>query len=160
MHTKLEGANLVFSVPALVKCYEGDLGLDAQDWKALTRLSLSEAAIKSNLKNDFMASRCQCKTHCTRNSCRCKKRGTICTSKCHKGSECLNQPGQVAKLKQGSSKRDRKPEVCACMFACKVISLQLKIISRNWRSKGLRGIRSLRNSVSIENVWTHSENCI
>ena len=32
-------------------------------------------------------------------------------------------------------------------------------ISRNWRSKGLRGIRSLRNSMSIENVWTHSENC-
>ena len=29
-------------------------------------------------------------------------------------------------------------------------------ISRNWRSKGLRGIRSLRNSVSIENVLTHS----
>ena len=25
-------------------------------------------------------------------------------------------------------------------------------ISRNWRSKGLRGIRSLRNSMSIENV--------
>ena len=33
------------------------------------------------------------------------------------------------------------------------------LISRNWRSKGLRGIRSLRNSMSIENVWTHSENC-
>ena len=32
-------------------------------------------------------------------------------------------------------------------------------ISRNWRSKGLRGIRSLRNSMFIENVWTHSENC-
>ena len=32
-------------------------------------------------------------------------------------------------------------------------------ISRNWRSKGSRGIRSLRNSMSIENVWTHSENC-
>ena len=38
----------------------------------------------------------------------------------------------------------------ACMY---------KFISRNWRSKGLRGIRSLRNSMSIENVWTHSENC-
>ena len=101
-----------------LECYEGDLGLDAQDWKALTRLSLREAAIKSNPKNDFMVSRCQCKTKtsCTRNSCRCKKRGTICTSKCHKGSECQNQAGQVAKLKQGSSKRDRKPEnqqVCA-----------------------------------------------
>ena len=35
----------------------------------------------------------------------------------------------------------------------------LVLISRNWRSKGLRGIRSLRNSMSIENVWTHSENC-
>ena len=58
-----------------------------------------------------------------------KKRGTICTSKCHKGSECQNQPGQVAKLKQGSSKRDRKPEVCACMFACTVIFLQLKFKS-------------------------------
>ena len=30
-------------------------------------------------------------------------------------------------------------------------------ISRNWRSKGLRGIRSLRNTMSIENVWTHSQ---
>ena len=47
-----------------------------------------------------------------------KKRGTICTSQCHKGSECQNQARQVAKLKQGSSKRDRKPEnrqVCACL---------------------------------------------
>ena len=35
----------------------------------------------------------------------------------------------------------------------------LDTISRNWRSKGLRGIRSLRNSMFIENVWTHSENC-
>ena len=35
----------------------------------------------------------------------------------------------------------------------------IELISRNWRSKGLRGIRSLRNSMSIENVWTHSENC-
>ena len=34
-----------------------------------------------------------------------------------------------------------------------------RYISRNWRSKGLRGIRSLRNSMFIENVWTHSENC-
>ena len=55
-----------------------------------------------------------------------KKRGTICTSKCHKGSECQNQPGQAAKLKQGSSMRDRKPEVCACVFACEVNLLQLK----------------------------------
>ena len=38
-------------------------------------------------------------------------------------------------------------------------STLLLIISRNRRSKGLRGIRSLRNSMSIENVWTHSENC-
>ena len=101
MHTKLEGANLVFSLPALVKLtwsYEGDLGLDAQDWKALTRLSLTEAAIKSIPKSDFMASHCQCKTNCRRNSCRCKKRGTICTSKCHRGSECQYQAGQVAKL--------------------------------------------------------------
>ena len=36
---------------------------------------------------------------------------------------------------------------------------EMLLISRNWRSKGLRGIRSLRNSMSIENVWTHSENC-
>ena len=42
-----------------LECYEGDLGLDAQDWKALTRLSLREAAIK---RNDFMVSHCQCKT--------------------------------------------------------------------------------------------------
>ena len=38
-------------------------------------------------------------------------------------------------------------------------STNVLLISRNWRSKGLRGIRSLRNSMSIENVWTHSENC-
>ena len=30
-------------------------------------------------------------------------------------------------------------------------------LSRNWRSKGLRGIRSLCNSMSIENEWTHSQ---
>ena len=41
-----------------------------------------------------------------------------------------------------------------------ILTLMLRlVISRNWRSKGLRGIRSLRNSMSIENVWTHSENC-
>ena len=39
---------------------------------------------------------------------------------------------QNANIKQdrlpnyGSSKRDRKSDVCACLFACKVISLQLK----------------------------------
>ena len=47
-----------------------------------------------------------------------KERGTICTIKCHKGSECQNQARQVAKFKRGSSKRDRKPEnhqVCACL---------------------------------------------
>ena len=32
-------------------------------------------------------------------------------------------------------------------------------ISRYWRSKRLRGIRSLLNSMSVENVLTHSENC-
>ena len=72
MHTKLEGA--IFCVlstcfgEADLECYGGDLGLDAQDWKALTRLSLREAAVKSNPKNDFMVSGCQCKTYCT-----CKK---------------------------------------------------------------------------------------
>ncbi|KAL5488704.1 hypothetical protein EMCRGX_G017685 [Ephydatia muelleri] len=84
-----------------LECYKGDLGLDAQDWKALTRLSLRQAAIKSNPKNDFMVSHCQFM----------QMRGTICTSKCHKGSECQHQAGQVAILKQGSSKRDRNLKI-------------------------------------------------
>ena len=46
----------------------------------------------------------------------------------------------------------------ACTWPSKH-QLHVGIISRNRRSKGLRGIRSLRNSMSIENVWTHSENC-
>ena len=57
---------------------------------------------------------------------------------------------------------------CHCYFAAPPLDAVLGSghktsvshhISRNWRSKGLRGIRSLRNSMSIENVWTHSENC-
>ena len=38
-----------------------------------------------------------------------------------------------------------KTQVLSCLH-----SLVKKDISRNWRSKGLRGIRSLRNSISIE----------
>ena len=41
---------MVYFGEADLECYEGDLGLDAQDWKALTRLSLREAAIKRNPK--------------------------------------------------------------------------------------------------------------
>ena len=84
-----------------------------------------------------MVSRCQCKTACMRNSCRCKKRGTICTSKCHNGSECQNQAGLVAKLIQGSSsKRAGRPEKHKVKnqvykFACKTaqISKVLTLVS-------------------------------
>ena len=58
--------------------YEGDLGLTDKEWKTLPRISLREAALKSNPKNDFMASRCHCKTACKSNSCACKKRGVPC----------------------------------------------------------------------------------
>ena len=67
---------------------------------------------------------------CTRILLRCKK--IICTRKCSKGSECQNQAGQVAKLIQGTSKRDRKPENHQLyVFACKVtVTAQiLKVLS-------------------------------
>ena len=59
----------------------------------------------------------------------------------------------------GSQLNDQVKKVQAVrreMFLKQLSTLRMLLISRNWRSKGLRGIRSLRNSVSIENVLTHS----
>ena len=89
-----------------MECYEGDLGLTVGEWSAVPRISLREAALKSNPKNDFMASRCHCKTACTSNLCACKKRGAPCTSKCHSGSQCQNQENeQTTKPGQGAPKK-------------------------------------------------------
>ena len=93
--------------------YEGDLSLTTEDWESLPKLSLREAAMKSNPKNDFSASRCQCKTMCSTASCTCRKRGVPCTSKCHKGSKCKNQDG--GQLKCTSS---RKKNVSNYIYDC------------------------------------------
>ena len=54
MHTKLEGAKLVVLSTCFgeadLECYEGDLGLDAQDWKALTWLSLERPPLRATPK--------------------------------------------------------------------------------------------------------------
>ena len=66
-----------------LELYQGDPGLTIEGWQSVPRISLREAALKNNPKNDFFASRCQCTTKCTTASCSCKK------------GECLAQANAI-----------------------------------------------------------------
>ena len=72
-----------------LELYEGSLELKVDDWRSLPAISLREAVILANPKNDFGC--CNCKTGCKKDLCSCRKRYVCCTSKCHGGNTCHNQ---------------------------------------------------------------------
>ena len=75
-----------------MELYDGKVDLKVKDWESFPVLSLREAAMKASSKNEFHVGRCYCKKGCEKSSCSCKKRNAPCTSKCHSGSTCQNQP--------------------------------------------------------------------
>ena len=75
--------------------YEGELDLAVENWESAPVLSLREAAVKANPQNVFHSGRCNCKSGCHKQFCRCRRQGAPCTSRCHQGKSCHNQPGSA-----------------------------------------------------------------
>ena len=94
--------------------FQGGVNLTAEGWENDKVISLREAAILSNPLNEFQSSMCNCKSDCatgklhvaysmqvqfyllqllaTIGRCICRKNGGQCSSKCHGGRNCSNQP--------------------------------------------------------------------
>ena len=56
-----------------LELYEGSLELKVDDWTSLPAISLREAVILANPKNDFHVGCCNCKTGCKKDLCSCRK---------------------------------------------------------------------------------------
>ena len=75
-----------------MELFSGKLALSTVEWEKSPKISLREAAKLSNLQNEFQSGRCNCKAGCKDQRCACRKKGAKCSSRCHSGSECSNQP--------------------------------------------------------------------
>lgn len=86
-----------------LELYTGKLSLDVRDWRSLPVLSLREAALMANPRNEFHAGRCKCKMGCKQGTCSCKRKNAPCTSQCHGGRSCHNQPDSQEKKVSGNT---------------------------------------------------------
>lgn len=73
-----------------LETYSGSLQLDAHKWETLPKISLREAAKKSNPENRYYGTSCNCKKGCTSKKCSCQQAGKPCSTRCHSGVSCSN----------------------------------------------------------------------
>lgn len=74
-----------------LEAYSGSLQVEAKGWEMTPRISLRQAAKKSNPDNAFYGTHCGCKKGCNGKKCSCRQVGKPCSSRCHSGSTCSNQ---------------------------------------------------------------------
>ena len=82
---------------------------------SLYRYILREVAKLCNPKNDFNTGRCKCKSSCKDRPCACRQKGAQCSTKCHNGSSCQNQPHDHLLIR----KRQRQPSLILTSKKCK-----------------------------------------
>ena len=84
----------------LDKCYQanelepfaGSYNIPVNGCEEDAQLSLREAARDHAQWNAFTGNRCNCRSEsCDTRRCHCKKKGTSCSSPCHKGTHCKNK---------------------------------------------------------------------
>ncbi len=69
---------------------------DAYDnWRSLPKVTGREAAHFISLVGGQGVIHCNCRGSCTTNSCSCKKAGRLCSSHCHRNSQCCKNTHDV-----------------------------------------------------------------
>ena len=85
--------------------------LQAEGWEEDPVISLREAAQLLNPKNEFHSSSCNCKSGCSSKCCICRQKGATCSSKCHGGKSCKNQPLSPSSLGDEPNKKRQKSAI-------------------------------------------------